>query len=163
MQSSLSRFRVNDPSSKSQSTANSQKLIVFDIGKLTVAFCIEKVYKIVDRTPVHGSGLSHIGITHIDDSEIPVVDLHQRLLGSPQLDAPQAKGYLVIVQSDQSELLSIPTAHAPLLIEAPLSRIRVLPETYRRADTLEIASHVTIVSRAEKPSTIFVLDVNRLL
>lgn len=163
MKSTLSSSRVSDPKPKRQSAALPLKLIVFDIGKLTVAFTIEKVYKIINRTPVHGSGLSHIGVTHIEDREVTVVDLHQRLFGTPQLHDIQAQGYLVIVQSTRGELFSIPTVSAPTLMEVPLSRIRALPESYRRSDTLEIASHVTLIPQPEKPLTIFILDVNQLL
>ena len=164
MQSStLSRSQFGGSKPQSQATALSLKLIVFGIDKLTVAFPIERVHKIIHRTPVHGSGLSHVGITHIDDREVTVVDLHQRLFGSTQSDNTQAQGYLVIVQNAQAELFSIPTKNAPTLMEVPVNRIRALPESYRRSDTLEIASHVTMIPQSEKPLTIFVLDVNRLL
>ena len=162
MKSILSTSRFSDPKPKPQSVVLPLKLIVFDIGKLTVAFPIERMHKIINRTPVHGSGLSHIGITHIDDREVTVVDLHQRLFGSAQADSP-VEGYLVIVQGNQGELFSIPTVNAPTLMEVPLSRIRVLPESYRRSDTLGIASHVTLIPQPENPLTIFLLDVNRLL
>ena len=164
MKSTLSRSGFNIVRKpQPQADTHSLKLIVFDIGKLTVACPIERVKKIINRTPVHGSGLSHIGITHFDDHEVTVVDLHQRLFGSSQTNAPHSKGYLVIVQNAQGELFSIPTASAPTLMEAPLSRIRALPESYRRSDTLEIASHVAMIPQAEESLTIFLLDVNRLL
>lgn len=163
MKSILNNSRFSIPKPTPQSAALSLKLIVFGIGKLTVAFPIERVHKIINCTPVHGSGLSHIGITHIDDREVTVVDLHQRLFGFTQPTDIQAKGYLVNVQSAQGELFSIPTANAPTLMEAPLSRIRALPESYRRSDTLEIASHVIMLAQSEKNLTIFLLDVNRLL
>jgi len=40
-----------------------------------------------------------------------------------------------------------------------------LPESYRRADTLKIASHVTIVNQTEteKGQTIFILDPDELI
>jgi purine-binding chemotaxis protein CheW len=48
-------------------------------------------------------------------------------------------------------------------MEVPLSRFRVLPEAYRRADTLEVASHVAVIPQHETPLTVFLLDVELLL
>ncbi|MDJ0702432.1 MAG: chemotaxis protein CheW [Leptolyngbyaceae cyanobacterium MO_188.B28] len=163
MKSTLSRSKPSRSKGPLKSPALSQKLIVFEIGKLVVAFPIERVYKIINRTPVHSSGLSYTGITQIDGREITVVDLHQRLFGAPSQDDGQTQGYLVIVQSIQNEFFSIPTANTPTLMAVPLSRMRTLPEAYRRSDTLEIASHVAMISHAEQEMTIFLLDVNRLI
>ena len=163
MKSTLSRSQPSIPQPQPKIAALAQKLIVFEIGKLTVAFPIERVHKIINRTPVHGSGLGYTGITQIDGREITVVDLHQRLFRAASQDDMQSQGYLVIVQSIQRELLSIPTENTPMLMAVPLSRIRTLPESYRRSDTLEIASHVAMIPQAEKKLTIFVLDVNRLI
>ena len=159
----LSNSRFNSSQPNTQSTTLPVKLTIFNIGQLTVALPIEKVHKIINHTLIQGSGQSYVGITHIDDCEVTVVDLHQRFFGSPQLEDINGKGYLVLLQNNQGELFSIPTTNIPTLIEVPLSGIRELPESYRRADTLEIASHVTMVPQTEKPLTIFILDVNRLL
>ena len=48
-------------------------------------------------------------------------------------------------------------------MELPLSQIRTLPESYRRGDTLEIASHVTRVQQNDQLLTVFILDVDRLV
>ncbi|NES01156.1 MAG: chemotaxis protein CheW, partial [Symploca sp. SIO1B1] len=45
----------------------------------------------------------------------------------------------------------------------PLSQIRILPESYRRADTLDIASHVAVINQAGVALTVFLLDVELLL
>ncbi|HEY9652399.1 MAG TPA: chemotaxis protein CheW, partial [Coleofasciculaceae cyanobacterium] len=68
------------------------KLVVFTIGGLNLALRIESVYKVVNHTPVFGSGLNHVGITHLGDSlrdsstsqEVTVVDLHWRFFKSNQ-------------------------------------------------------------------------------
>jgi purine-binding chemotaxis protein CheW len=41
--------------------------------------------------------------------------------------------------------------------------IRVLPESYRRSDTLEVASHVVVIGQEAAPLTLFLLDVDLLL
>jgi purine-binding chemotaxis protein CheW len=68
-----------------------------------------------------------------------------------------------MVKNTIGELYGIPVADSPLLIEVPLSRIRVLPESYRRANTLDLASHVAVIPQEGAPLTVFLLDVDRLL
>ena len=51
----------------------------------------------------------------------------------------------------------------PTLLELPLAQIRTLPNSYRFADTLDVASHVTRVQQAEEWLTVFILDVDRLV
>jgi purine-binding chemotaxis protein CheW len=48
-------------------------------------------------------------------------------------------------------------------MEIPLSAIRLLPESYRRADTLEVASHVAVIPQDKESITIFLLDVDLLM
>jgi purine-binding chemotaxis protein CheW len=48
-------------------------------------------------------------------------------------------------------------------MEVPLSTIRVLPESYRRADTLEVASHVAVIPQEAGSLSVFLLDVDQLL
>lgn len=137
------------------------ELLVFDIGKLTLALPILQVQKIVKRQEVHGSGLSHVKLAHMGDGEIAVVDLHQKLFGTSH---SEAEGYFIISKNTTSrEPLGIAVAQSPNLINVPLDRIRQLPNSYRRADTLEIASHVTVVSQGEQTTTIFILDLERLI
>ncbi|MEM7594622.1 MAG: chemotaxis protein CheW, partial [Cyanobacteria bacterium P01_A01_bin.83] len=59
--------------------------------------------------------------------------------------------------------LGIFVAQAPNLIDVPQSQIRILPNSYRHADTLEIASHVAIIDQGETSKTIFILDLAKLI
>lgn len=147
------------------------KLVVFTIGGLNLALRIESVYKVVNHTPVYSSGLNHVGITHLGDSlrdssasqEVTVVDLHWRFFKSSQASDLNVGGYLVIVKTATGELYGIPVPETPVLIEVPLSTIRAVPESYRRADTLEVASHVAVIPQEGNPLTVFLLDVGLLL
>jgi purine-binding chemotaxis protein CheW len=139
------------------------KLVVFSIGNLNLALPIESVYKVVNRTPVYGSGLKPVGVAHVGDGEITVVDLYQRFFRASQFSESVRGGYLVIVKSQTGELYGIPVADTPVLLEVPLSQIRVLPESYRRADTLDVASHVAVIPQEAGALTIFLLDVELLL
>jgi purine-binding chemotaxis protein CheW len=89
--------------------------------------------------------------------------LHQRFFKTSQLSESNLSGYLIVVQNTTNELYGIPVVETPALMEVPQEMIRVLPESYRRADTLDVASHVVVIPQNGTPLTIFVLDVDRLL
>lgn len=139
------------------------KLVVFSMGGLNLALRIESVYKVVNHTPVYSSGLNHVGVSHMGEREVTVVDLYWRFFKGSQTHELSSTGYLVIVKNTTGELYGIPVAETPVLIEVPLSMIRVLPESYRRADTLEVASHVAVIPQEGAPLTVFLLDVDLLL
>jgi purine-binding chemotaxis protein CheW len=139
------------------------KLVVFTMGGLNLALRIESVYKVVNHTPVYSSGLNHVGVAHLGEQEVTVVDLHWRFFKSSQAREFSANGYLVIVKNTTGEFYGIPVPETPVLIEVPLSTIRVIPESYRRADTLEVASHVAVIPQDGTSLSVFLLDVDLLL
>ncbi|HAJ58391.1 MAG TPA: chemotaxis protein CheW [Cyanobacteria bacterium UBA8543] len=141
----------------------SLKLIVFGIGSLNLALPIESVYKVVNHTPVYGSGLNAVGVAHVGDGEVTVVDLYQQFFKASSFKESTQIAYLVIVKNTLGELYGIPITDTPILLEVPLSQIRVLPESYRQADTLGVASHVAVIPQEASPLTIFLLDVDLLL
>ncbi len=149
-----------------QNTANKNnvliKLLVFEIGKLTLALPILQVQKVVRQSEVHGSGLSHVSLTHLGEREVAVVDLHQKLF-KVSLPKTQSKGYFIISKNVMGEPLGILVSQSPSLIDVPLERIRLVPDSYRHADTLEIASHVTVIPQGDRTITIFILDLERLI
>lgn len=137
------------------------KLIVFEMGSLNLALPIDSVYKILNYTPIYGSGMNQVGVTHVGEFEVTVVDLYQRFFKS--ISTKETAGYLVLVQNTTGELYGIPVVETPVLMEVSLSQVRVLPESYRRADTLDVASHVAVIPQETAPLTVFVLDVDLLL
>ncbi|MBE9067839.1 chemotaxis protein CheW [Leptolyngbya cf. ectocarpi LEGE 11479] len=140
--------------------AASLRLIVINIGKLTLACRIETVYKVVNRSAIHSSGLGPTGLTHIDGHTVVVMDLHRKLFNVPITGEP---GYFVIINSHGENLVAIPVTAAPNLMDVQREQIRLLPQTYRQSDTLGIASHVTVVPNGEESLTLFILDENALL
>lgn len=153
---------------KSKSIANNQKsfikLLVFAIGKLTLALPILQVQKVVKHDQVYGSGLSHVNLAHLADIEVAVVDLHQKLFKVSLLEATQTKGYFIITKNITGEPLGILVSESPALIDVDLTHIRLIPDSYRRADTLEIASHVAVIPQENETSqTIFILDLEKLV
>lgn len=142
--------------SRSQDAIESQKVIVFGMGNVNLALPIDTVYKVVNQIPVYGGGLSGVGITHIGDREVTVVELHRRFF------APMGS-YLIVIKNRQGELYGIPIVQVPALMEIPQSSLRVLPESYRHADIFGFATHVAVIFEVEPPMTIFLLDVDQLL
>lgn len=162
-------------SAKVQTRSRLIKLITFGIGKLNLAIRIDQVAKVVNIPAVHGSGLNAVGLAQVDNQEVTVVDLHRKLFRTEA--APTASYYLVLVNTQAGELLGIPAHQTPLLMEVPMTLIRSLPESYRRSDTLEMASHIVVLPAEQGPEqapeqaaqveppasrTLFLLDVEML-
>ena len=144
-------------------TSKLLKLVVFGIGSLKVAMPIQSVKKIINRTTVYGSGLNYIGVAHVGDHEVAIVDLHKRLFNKSQITQSGTTGYIVLAKCSSGEQFGILATETPTIMDVPLACLRVLPESYRRADTLEVASHVAVISNQAEQLTIFVLDVEQLL
>ena len=140
------------------------KLLVFAIGKLTLALPILQVQKVIEHNQLHGSGLSHVNLTHLPEQEIAVVDLHRKLFKTSLQAANATEGFFIITKRVTQEALGIMVAQSPSLVDLPTAQIRLIPESYRRADTLEIASHVAVVKQSETADlTIFILDLEKLI
>lgn len=149
--------------SNSDETGASLRILVFRMGDVKLALPLETVSKILHKTAVYGMGLDGVGIAHIGDREVTVVDLHQQLFQASTINESFQAAYLVISQSRQGELYGIPVTAVPVLMEVPSSSIRVLPMSYRRADILKSATHVCHIPQAEAPLTIFMVDVDLLI
>jgi purine-binding chemotaxis protein CheW len=143
---------------------SSLKILVFLIGKLTVALPVAWIQKVTKHRELHGSGLSHVNLTHLGESEITIVDLHQKLF-KVSANEGGSQGYFIITKDNIiGESLGIIVTAMPTLMEVPLSAVRALPQSYRHADTLEIASHVAVIPQENQTtSTIFILDLKRLI
>lgn len=139
------------------------KLLMFSLGNLNLALPIDAVKKVVNYTPIHGSGLSAFGVANIDNQELTVIDLHKKLFQVSQTQMSEKKGYLIIVVNSLEEYFGIWVQETPTLQDIPLSQLRVLPESYRRSDTLYIASHVMVIPQENNPKTVFLLDIDQLL
>lgn len=140
------------------------KLVIFDIGKLTLALPIKQVQKVIKHNPVHGSGLSHVNLTHLEEQEVAVVDLHQKLFKVSLTPKSGTNGYFIITKPVIGEPLGIMVAQTPILLDVPLSQIRTLPQSYRQADTLAIASQVAIIPQDDQTTmTVFILDLEKII
>lgn len=164
MKSALIKSRANTSrQANNQEAVNSLKVIMFEMGDVKLALPIQSVAKVMPQTVVYGSGLHGVGIAHLGDREVSVVDLHKRLFKSTSINNASNNSYLMIVKNRQSELYGIPVGSIPTLMEIALSCIRVLPDSYRNADIFGFATHVAVIPAMETPMTIFLLDVDQLL
>ena len=144
-------------------TVKTVKVVIFGMGSVNLALHISNVTKVLPQTTIHGSGLNYVGIAHLGDREVTVVDLHRRLFQTSSINDASKNSYLMVVKSHQGELYGIPVATVPTLMEIPLSYVRVLPESYRNADIFGFATHVAVIPTVEPPMTIFLLDIEHLL
>ncbi|MBD1995049.1 chemotaxis protein CheW [Leptolyngbya sp. FACHB-541] len=151
--------------------ASQIRTIAFSIGSLKLALRIEAVYKVLKQTPIYGTECNpssngdrnSIGIAHVGDREVTVLDLQQRLFHRDRRSETSLDNrYLVIAQTEAGKLCGIPVEAVPTLMEVPLSTIRPLPDSYRHAANLEIVSHVAVLPQAESSLTLFLLDANQL-
>ena len=154
---------TNQPSKPARQQKKPLKLLVFKIGKLNLALQLNWVTRILNNLPVYSSGLSYFGIAHVDNREVTVIDLHQHLFKSRLVDDTELYSYLIIAQNQNREEFGIPLMETPNLMDINRDNVRVLPESYRRSDTLAIASHVAVIPQPSGSMTIFILDVNALL
>ncbi len=140
----------------------SRKLLVFAVGKLYLALPVESVQKVLPYTALAGSGTTATGIVHLEEHDITAIDLYKRLFKTPPPNTEQ-NAFLILAKNSIDELFGIAIGQTPSLIDVLLSQIRVLPDSYRRTDTLEIATHVTRLQQQERSLTVFVLDTDQLV
>lgn len=155
------------------------KLLVFTVGKLTLALPVEQVIKVTKYNPIYGSGTSYVNLTHIGKLGLAVIDLHQKLFNVSLDELTSNGGYFILTKSRpvtvvkdgrkinhsfMEESVGIRVIESPSLIDVDFSCIRTLPNSYRWHDTLEIASHVAVVPQVDSTTkTIFVLDLECLV
>lgn len=164
MKNTLVKTKANaSRQTNNQEAVNSLKVIMFEMGDIKLALPIHNIAKVLPKTTVYGSGFHGVGIAHVGDREVTVVDLHKRLFQSSSINDASKDSYLMIVKNRHNELYGIPVAVVPTLMEIALSCIRVLPESYRNADIFGFATHVAVIPAMETPMTIFLLDVDQLL
>lgn len=146
---------------QSQKAADRLKLIVFPMGQLRLAVPMNNISRVINCPKVYSSGLNAAGVSTVGDRELTIVNLHQQLFGRPAPSTPERPGYLVLSPSPTGELIGIPTPETPLLLEVTESQVRELPQSYRQADTLWVASHMirSTLEEGGELQSIFMLDM----
>jgi hypothetical protein len=121
------------------------ELIVFGIDEVSFGVPIHKLDRIISNI--------HLDEDYTLIQQVEILDLHDRLTGVA-IANPTA---IAIFTSDTGQLLGIPIATIPTLIDVPLDRIRTLPSEFRTNNAIGIASHVAIIYDSIATSTIFIL------
>lgn len=155
---------LNKPQESSQSPMT--KLVIFPVSNLNLALHIDVVEKVINYATIFSSKLNHFGLVNIGDQEITVIDLHKKLFNVSQgenVDNLEQKKYLVLAKNSFNESFGVILNEAPILLDVPLNKIRTIPSSYRHADTLAIASHVTIIPQQTGTLTVFILDPDELI
>ncbi|MEM9009035.1 MAG: chemotaxis protein CheW [Cyanobacteria bacterium P01_F01_bin.86] len=138
------------------------RCITINLNAFMLAIPIDRIERVIKQTQVLGSGLNHVGLAHYEGVPITVVDLHHKLFHTPQVINPQ-EGYLIIANTTSQNKFAFPIQKFPNLIEFSTGELRVLPSSYRSADTLSIASHVVrVVQSSGENITFFILDMDYL-
>ena len=145
---------------RSLNPVNSFRVIVTTLGRVTLAYRIETVYKVVKRSQIPDSNLEQTGIIHINGEAAVIVDLYRKLLIAY---TPSEQGYFVVVKSRVGELIAVPVETSPNLMDVSREHVRILPSSYRQANRLSVASHVAVIPHEKETLTIFVIDENSLL
>ncbi len=146
------------------SSTTSLRVVAFPVGQLTLSVPIESVYRVLSQVPVYGSGERGVGVAHLEDYELTVFDLEYKIFTHKNEESIQGS-HIVVVQSHQ-EVLGLLVKQTPSLMTLPRDRVRVLPASYRKADSLSFCSHVAVVEQQEQEQesiTVFLLDVDRLI
>ncbi len=148
-----------------ETTTNTLRVVTFPVGELTLAVPIQAVYRVLSQIPIAGSGERGVGVAHLEDYELTVFDLEYKLFTEPRqsgfVHAPIGS-HLIVVQSQQ-EALGLLVKKAPTLMNLPRDRVRVLPASYRKTDTLGFCSHVAVLQEEKETITVFLLDVEQLM
>ncbi len=163
MKNTLLKSKAAMPQASNRDRIASVKMIVFTVANFELALPIEIVDKVLNQMPVYGSGLNGVGIAHVGDREVTVIDLHRQLFQSSIINETGQKGYLLILHTKSDELYGIPVASVPVMMDLPLASIRVLPESYRSGDILQMATHVCYLPDEEPPLTIFLVNPEQML
>lgn len=145
------------------SVSQTQKFLVFSIGKLNLALSVPIVEKVLNYTTIHSSGTTASGIIHLENRSIMVIDLYKRLFNVKQANISQAKQFLILAKNTANESFGILISESPTLFDVSLAQVRVLPDSYRQNDTLNIASHVMMIPYKDDSLTVFLLDCDRLV
>jgi purine-binding chemotaxis protein CheW len=150
------------------------KFIVFKIANYRLALPINKVLKIVSFSPEANRDLSTMGLVQLGRHTIKLLDFHQDLYGKSRNftalltgDSPpesKKQQFLVIVRKSPGEFCGILVDEPPDLMEFPQEIIRTLPQSEKRGKgILSMVSHAAIISQEKLTTTIFILDVQRVV
>jgi purine-binding chemotaxis protein CheW len=140
------------------------KFIVFKIADYLMALPINEVLKVVNCSSITSRELRTMGVVQLGRHMIRILDWHEELSSSNLPQSLDKYPFLVITQGREGELCGISVDEPPNLLELPLEMLRSLPNSERHSNpALTVASHVAVLSQEKVTTTIFLLDVKRIV
>ena len=164
------------------------RLITFKLDRETFALPLASVHRVTTLDAPgqrgqrlygdpHGTGVS---LTTFQGRELVVIDVGQRIFGTPQLlheqqrhesiavptNQPEPKyiadliRYLLILQPEPARLIGLPIDSPPSIQSIQVAAFQPLPEIYRQHGNIHCVSSLSLES-PDRPS-IFLLDVTLL-
>jgi len=144
--------------------SETEKFIVFRVTDYLLALPIGEVLKVVNYSSTTiDKGLKTMGLIQLGKHTIRMLNLQERLSSDSSLPLPADQAFLVITRTLQGELLGISVKEPPNLMELPLETIHLLPPSESQSGIFDLASHGAVVSEAQATTTIFLLDLQRVL
>ncbi len=119
------------------------------------------VVKVTHCPPLQGADWNRSGLVYVDSQLIQVMDLGL-LLNDPDRSAETAGQFLVIARSGNA-LCGIPTDLPPDSIDLPRDRVLPLPTHFERSPLARLAQCAVVLSPAEAPRTLFLLNLPQAL
>jgi chemotaxis signal transduction protein len=147
-----------------------RKFVVFTIAGYRLALPIEHVVRVINYSAQINPELNKLGLLQIGSHTIRLVNFSQQvplpenfsenltenLAGNLQLS--RTPPFLMIARDLQGAICGIPLDQPPDLIEIPIEKIQLLPQSDRHPAALQTASHVAIISQdKDVTTTIFLL------
>lgn len=134
-------------------------VMAFQVGHLDLAVTLAGIRKVIPRPEIIKGDQAFLGLTQVEGQEVLVLDLHQRILGTP---AQQNQGFLIVFQSEVNTY-GITTAGLPTMQEISQDSLLPVPADYRDRDALGIASQMAEIPVKDGKTTLFLLDPDELL
>jgi purine-binding chemotaxis protein CheW len=105
-----------------------------------------------------------MGVVQLGRQMIRILDWHEELTSGNLVQSLDNYPFLVITQGREGELCGISVDEPPNLVELPLTMLRNLPNSEHHSNrALTMASHVAVISQEQVTTTIFMLDVKRIV
>jgi chemotaxis signal transduction protein len=169
-----------------QQTEATKRLITFKLGEGDFALPLDRVQKVTTLDRVYGDpDRTGVSLTTYQGRELVVIDVGHRIFGkaqqvllpsqqtrtssrTTQLDGDSIR-YLLVLQSESSQLVGLPIDSPPSIQSIKLSAFQPLPEIYRKHSNIHCVSAMSVAMPAssgvqdlELPS-IFLLDATSIV
>jgi hypothetical protein len=146
------KFETIDPES-------TLRVLVAPFKDLWVALPMAVTRKII-RLDADQSQLQAGDRLQVDNFSAEVFRLYEHIYDQP---SPEPASHAVVLYLSPTQIVAIPTTQVPTIVDLPKADFAPIADDYRHLFMLEIASHITLLSREAIDMTVFVLDTGKLI